>query len=132
MTLGEFFKNLNEENEEIINYKPEDYDEYIKYFMAAKANLEKIIAKGGNVSHNNQDITNKIEEMKPLIKSYALKKKANQNTSLIIAKHNQLMNAIYEYNKLLAGHITSDGTVGTAIKSFGGNTNDKYSINTEK
>lgn len=136
MTLGEFLKNLNEENEEIINYKPEDYDKYINYFVEAKENLEKIIAKGGNVIHYNNKILIHFKELKEgLIKSYTLKEKAHQNTSFIKVKYKSLVKAIFDYNNVLNNYKKANNlsieTVGDAFRTLGQNT-VKSSIFTEE
>lgn len=136
MTLGEFLKNLNEENEKIINYKPEDYDEYINYFVAAKANLEKIIAKGGNVVHYNDSVIEEFNKLKTtIIKSYVLKEKGHQNTSLIKGKFNNLTKAIFDYNTILCDYKKSKNlnieTIGDAFRALGQDTK-KSSITTEE
>ena len=136
MTLGEFFKNLKEENEEIINYKPEDYDKYINIFVNAKKKLEILISQKRDIRHYNNKIIDIFEELrKTLIKSYSLKEKTHQNTTLVKSKYNNLIKAIFDYNNVLNDYKRVNNldikTIGDAFRALGQNT-AKSSVFTEE
>lgn len=137
MTIRQILENLYEENGEIVNYRPEDYDKYIEYFIRAKENLQNLIDRGKDFTHYNDEIIKRFYKLKDtLIKSFTLKERAHQNTSLIKEKYKTLVKAIFEYNSLLNDYKKKTGkdlpTIGDAFIFFGQNKQRKGSVNTEE
>jgi len=137
MTIRQILENLSEENSEIVNYRPEDYDYFINKFVDGKEKLEGFINKNEPFNHLNNNMILTFEKLKTtLLKSYYIKEKAHQNTSLIKEKHNQLTKAITDYNQVLNSYKIKTGkdiqTIGNMFNQFyKKDTKGKGSVNTE-
>ena len=137
MTIRQLFEMLREENSEIINYRSEDYDKYIKVFVDGREKLIGFISRNEPFNHHNDNMIKIFENLrKTIIKSYTAKERAHQNTSLIKEKYKALVKAIFDCNNVLNSYKEKTGkeipTVGNMFEQFyKRNTKGKGSVNTE-